>query len=422
MPKLLSINTYNYRRGGSDVVFFEHDAMFREQGWETAVMTMHHQKNEASPWSEYFVDELEFGHSYGLAQKVGMASKVIYSFEARRKLEKLLQQFRPDVVHVHCIYHHISPSVLSLLKDYKIPVVMTAHDLKLCCPAYKMLNRFGICEECKGGNLLNVFRNRCVRDSAAVSGLVMVESMVHRILGLYRNNLDKIVVPSQFFRDKHIEWGWDKSRLVHVPNFVRVKGIKPNYVAGEYFLYFGRLAPEKGLGTLIRAAGEAGMKLLIAGTGPEESALKELAIAVGGNVTFLGFVTGDALWKLVSEARAVVLPSEWYENAPMSVLEAYARGTPVIGARIGGIPEMVKEGETGWLFESGSVEELQSLLKKVNNRELDGLIAEMGEFARGFVEKQFSDEHYLDSMLKVYGSLSVSDKIQTKNIGYVQES
>lgn len=406
MPNLLSINTYHYRRGGSDAVFFEHDALLRGSGWNTAMMTMHHPKNEASPWSAFFVDELEFGHAYGVLQKLSMAGKVIYSLEARRKLDKLLACFHPDVAHVHCIYHHISPSILPLLKARGIPVVMTAHDLKLCCPAYKMLNRGGICEKCKDGNLLNVAANRCLRDSLVVSSLVMVESMAHRALGLYRDNLDRIVVPSQFFRDKHIEWGWPAAKLVYIPNFVRAEGFTPQFEPGDYFFYFGRLALEKGVATLIRAAAQAGVRLRLAGTGPEGDSLKALAAETGGDIEFLGFVSGEPLWKLLREARAVVLPSEWFENAPMSVLETYASGKPVIGARIGGIPEMVTEGVTGWLFESGSVDELAEKLEHVQNQ-TEKEISIVGRAARRMVEEEFNEQRYFAAMQRLYASLGV---------------
>ncbi|MDR3390208.1 MAG: glycosyltransferase [Sulfuriferula sp.] len=407
MTKLLSINTYNYRRGGSDAVFFEHDAMFRGLGWDTAVMTMHHPKNEPSPWSDFFVDELEFGHAYGAIQKLAMASKVIYSMEARRKLDKLLARFRPDVAHVHCIYHHISPSVLPLLKERGVPVVMTAHDLKLCCPAYKMLNRSGICEKCKDGNLLNVALNRCLRDSLAVSSLVMVESATHRALGLYRDNLDRIVVPSEFYRNKHIEWGWPAEKLVYIPNFVHAEDFTPQFKSGDYFFYFGRLALEKGVATLIRAAAHAGVRLRIAGTGPEEAMLKALAGELGGDIDFLGFVSGAPLRTLIREARAVVLPSEWYENAPMSVLEAYASGKPVIGARIGGIPEMVHTEKTGALFESGNVNELAVLLTQFAHM-TDKQVSTMGEEAHAYVSSTFTAERYLRDMLSLYADLNVN--------------
>lgn len=407
MPRLLSLNTYNYRRGGSDVVFLEHDAMFRSSGWDTAVMTMHHPKNEPSQWSRFFADEIEFGHEYGMLDRLAMAGKVIYSGEARHKISALLDEFPADVAHVHCIYHHLSPSVLVELKQRGIPAVMTAHDLKLACPAYKMLNRGGVCEKCRSGNLLHVVANRCIRDSLPVSALIMLESAVHKSLGLYRRNLDRVVAPSQFYRQKLMEWGWPEQQLAYVPNYVDAAVYAPRYEAGDYFFYFGRLALEKGVATLIRAAAQAKVKLRIAGTGPEGEALKALAAEVGGDIEFLGFVSGEPLWTWVREARAIVLPSEWYENAPMSVLEAYACGKPVIGARIGGIPEMVKPGETGMLFESGKVGELAVLLRQFADMP-DSAVAEMARAARQYVSTAFTRQRYLNDMLALYAELGVA--------------
>lgn len=406
MTKLLSINTYHYRRGGSDAAFLDHDAIFRSMGWDTAVMTMHHPKNQPSYWSRYCVNEIEFGHEYGLLEKLIMAGKVIYSWEAQRKISTLLDEFPADIAHAHCIYHHLSPSVLVELKRRGIPTVMTAHDLKLACPAYKMMNRRGVCEKCRSGNLLHLPINRCIRDSFTVSALVMLESAVHKTLGLYRRYLDRVVTPSQFYMQKLIEWGWPQAQLTYIPNYVDVTAFTPRYQPGNYFFYFGRLAMEKGAGTLIRAAARAKVKLRIAGTGPEEEALKRLAAETGGDVEFLGFVSGEALWNRVREARAMVLPSEWYENAPMSILEAYACGKPVIGARIGGIPEMIQVGQTGALFESGNVEELAAQLRRFADMS-DSKVAEMGAAAREFVSRTFTRQRYLNDMLALYASLGV---------------
>ena len=406
MPKLLSLNTYHYRRGGSDVVFFEHDAMFRKLGWDTAVMAMHHPKNEPSPWSEFFVDEIEFGHEYGLAHKLTMAGKVIYSLEARRKLDKLLQHFKPDVAHAHCIYHHLSPSVLPLLKEHGVPVVMTSHDLKLACPSYKMVNRTGICERCRNGNLLNVIRYRCVRDSLPVSALIALESSIHKISGIYKKNLDRIVAPSLFMKNKLVEWGWDASRIVHVPNYVHSEVFTPNFVPGDYFVYFGRLQLDKGVATVVKAAIQAGVRLHLVGTGPDEAFVKQLAAQHGDQVIFHGYQQGESLWRIVGQAKAAILASEIYENAPMSVLEAYACGKPVIGARIAGIPEMVHDGVTGALFESGNVDELAALLAHFSAMPNEQ-ISVMGEAARTYVSTTFTAERYMREMLALYADLGV---------------
>lgn len=409
MPRLLSLNTYNYRRGGSDVVFLEHDAMFRARGWDTAVMTMHHPKNEASPWSRFFADEIEFGHEYGMLDKLAMAGKVIYSGEAKHKIAALLDEFPADVAHAHCIYHHLSPSVLVELKQRGIPTVMTSHDLKLACPSYKMVNRTGICERCIGGNFLNVIRYRCVRDSLPVSALIALESGIHKLFGLYRKNLDRVVAPSHFMRNKLIEWGWNPQQIVHIPNYVHVERFTPNYEPGDYFVYFGRLQLDKGVATVVRAAIQAGVRLHMVGTGPDEIFVKQLADGYEDRVIFHGYQQGESLWAIVGQARAAILASEIYENAPMSVLEAYACGKPVIGARIGGIPEMVQEGETGALFESGNVEELAALLTRFSAIP-DAQVSAMGEAAQDYVSNTFTAERYQREMLGLYASLGVQTK------------
>jgi glycosyltransferase involved in cell wall biosynthesis len=402
MPSLLSLNSYHYRRGGSEAVYFEHEAMFRALGWQTAHMAMHHPKNLTSEWSEFFVDEIEFGHSYGLLDKLAMAGKVIYSFEARRKLAALLDRFPASIAHVHGIHHHLSPSVLPLLRERGVPVVLTAHDLKIACPAYKMLNRGGVCEKCKGGNLLHLIANRCVRDSVGVSTLVAVESAVAKSLGLYRRNVNRVVAPSAFYRSKLLEWGWPENQVIFIPNYVDAEQHIPQYAPGNYFLYFGRLAPEKGVATLIHAAKKAGVQLKVVGTGPLEDELK--ALVAGSSVDMLGYRSGEALWSLVRDCRAVVLPSEWYENAPMSVLESFALGKPVIGARIGGIPEMVIEGETGYTFDSGSVDALATRLTEMAALP-DAAVSAMGQRARVLVSTRYTASRYRAAMLDLYAEL-----------------
>lgn len=406
MPKLLNINNYHYRRGGSDVVYLEHAAMFEDMGWENAFFSMHHPKNFQTEWSKYFVDEIEFGHEYSLWQKLIMASKVIYSLEAQNKLKLLIEDFAPKLAHLHCIYHHLSPSILPVLKSHGVKTVMTAHDLKIACPAYKMLNAEGICEKCKDGTVLNVVKHKCVRGSPSASAIVALESGLQRFMETYKKNLDKVVVPSRFFLEKFVEWGWSRDQLVYIPNYSDISRFDAHFEPGNYFLYFGRLAPEKGVATLIKAATKAGTPLKIAGTGPIENELKALAEDLNAEVDFLGYQTGKALEDLVKYARAVVLPSEWYENAPMSVLESYGMGTPVIGANIGGIPEMVLHGESGWTFTSQNVEELADVLQKVKHLD-NPKIANMGKEGRAFVQKNFSRERYVDSMLNLYSQLGV---------------
>jgi glycosyltransferase involved in cell wall biosynthesis len=403
---LLSINNYYYYRGGAETVFFEHNRMFEEQGWRVVPFAMQHPKNLDTRWAEYFVDEIEFGTSYSLLDKLRRAPKVIYSFEARQKLTRLLDAVNPDISHAHNLYHHISPSILGLLKRRGVPTVLTLHDLKIACPAYNMLARDGICERCKGGRLHNVLVHRCIKGSAALSAVVMLESILHRVLGSYRDCVSRFVVPSRFYIDKLTEWSMPASLFRHVPNFVAADRFQPGYSPGKSFLYFGRVSPEKGLDTLVRAAALAKCPVRVAGTGPQEAELQRLATDIHADVEFLGYLTGEALHEAIRTARAVVLPSEWYENAPMSVLEAYALGKPVIGAGIGGIPELIRDGTTGVIFPSGNVESLASAMREMSNRG-DSAIQEMGRSGRSWVEAEFTADDYRRRILDVYRDLGV---------------
>jgi glycosyltransferase involved in cell wall biosynthesis len=402
--RLLSINNYFYRRGGAEVVFLEQNRLFEDIGWEVIPFAMRHPKNDPSAWDEFFVDEIEFGNAYSLPAKVGMAQKIVFSLEARKKIGALTDKAQPHIAHAHNVYHHISPSIFGALKARGIPTVLTLHDLKIACPAYKMLTHDGICERCKGGKVWNVLSNRCLKGSATVSAVVLAESVVNRLLGSYTRSVDRFVVPSRFFIDKFVEWGYARERFVHIPNFVNTAALVPAGAPGHAFTFFGRLGPEKGLRTFVRAAAQAGVTARIVGTGPEEEALKALARELGADVEFLGYRSGEALFDAIRSARAVVLPSEWYENAPMSVMESYALERPVIGAAIGGIPELMREGETGALFESGNVDALAAVLRAFAAKSTSE-IAAMGRTARAWMEQEFTDVRYRERLLALYDSL-----------------
>ena len=402
--RLLLLNSYHYRRGGADVVYLDQQSRFEALGWGVATMAMHHPRNLPSKWSEWFVDELEFGETRGLTDKLVKASKAIWSFEAQRKLRGLIEAFRPQVAHLHNVYHHLSPSVLPVLAQAGIPTVLTAHDLKIACPAYKMLNAGGLCERCKTGSVINVVRHRCVRDSLGASVVVAVESGLQRTLGIYRRHVGRVIVPSRFYRDKLVEWGWSADQLAYVPNYVDADAFTPSFQPGSYLLFAGRLAPEKGVGTLVKAALAAGVELRVAGTGPMEAELRALPGA--DRIDWLGFLNGEALASQIRGARALVLPSEWYENAPMSVLEAYASGVPVVGSRIGGIPELITE-DTGWVFPPGDVDALAAVLKRVVDSP-DASIVEMGRRARERVLREFGLERHVAGVLDVYRGLGVA--------------
>jgi glycosyltransferase involved in cell wall biosynthesis len=407
---LLSINNYHYRRGGAEVVFLEQNRLFRELDWRVVPFSMRHSDNISSEWDRHFVDEIEFGKDYSLLQKAINAQKVTFSFESRRRIDGLLDEISPDIAHAHNVYHHLSPSIFGVLKRRGVPTVLTLHDLKIACPAYKMLAHDGLCERCKGGSLWNVVAHRCIKQSSLLSAVVMIESATQKLLGSYSKNIDRFIVPSKFYQEKLEEWGWPRSRFVHIPNFVDLETVVSDAGRpGNAFVYVGRLSKEKGVATFIRAVAIAGVEAWIVGTGPEEQELRELATQCGANVVFLGYRSGQELFDLIRQSRALVLPSEWYENAPMSVLEAYALERPVIGARIGGIPELIESGETGELFTSGDSDGLADLLSRFSSFSVH-IVERMGKAGRELVKKSFTADRYRQRLLNLYCELGVTIK------------
>jgi glycosyltransferase involved in cell wall biosynthesis len=403
---LLSVNNYYYPRGGAEVVFFRHNGMLHDAGWSVVPFAMNHRMNVGGAERAEFVSELEYdGESDGMVAKLRKGLKAVYSFEARSKLARIIDRSSPDLCHAHNVYHHLSPSILGLVHRRGIPLVMTLHDLKIACPAYSMLTHDGICERCTDGRLYQVVQHRCMKGSLALSALVMLESYLHRLLGSYLGNVDKFLVPSRFYLTKLREWGFPADRFEYVPNFVATESFTPNFDPGARFVFFGRLSPEKGITTLIRAAAAARVGLDVIGTGPAKDELRKLA--AGQDVRFLGFLTGPKLNAAVASARAVVAPSEWYENAPLAVLEAAALGKPLIVARIGGLPELIVEGESGWSFQPRSVPGLAACLRRVADLP-DREVAAAGMAARRRVQDEFSPRRYLEGIRAVYGQLGVA--------------
>ena len=405
-PSIIAANNYHYYRGGSEAVFFSELDQLRKLGWNVVPFSMHHPQNEPSDWQDHFVEEIELSTEQSLITKIRLAPKSIFSWEARKKIRHLIESVQPDVCHSHNIYHHLSPAILKPIRDAGIPSVMTLHDLKLACPAYNMLTHDGVCERCKSGGYRNVVLHKCINNSIAQSAVVYLEATVHKRLHSYTENVDRFIVPSKFYRDKLIEWGIAADSLVYITNAIDVADFVPRTEFGDYLVYVGRLDEQKGVQTLITAAHSAGKALKIVGTGPSGQSLRKYADQIEANVEFTGYQTGANLAQLVSQSRCLVLPSEGYENAPISVLEAYAMGVPVIGANIGGIPELIHESETGLIFTSGSPGDLtQKILTMFDYT--PQTMSEMGRQARVLVEANFDRQSHTQNLLDLYASLGV---------------
>ena len=404
MQRLLSINSYHYRRGGADAVYLDHARLFAARGWENRFFSMEHPRNitSADPVTLTGMVDYEFATS-GTAKAVA-ALKSIYNLEAARKIDHLLKDYIPDIAHVHGAYHHLTPAIFPRLSSRGIPVVLTAHDFKILCPAYTMYQQGAVCEACKGGETWNVVRNRCIKGSRAASLVVGFEAALHGWLQSYRKHVAMVVAPSEFYRAKFLEWGWPAEKIVHIPNYTTSVSAAHEGAYADPILYFGRLSPEKGLETLVRAAALAEVPVNIVGSGPMADALQQLIDALGAPVTLVGRLDGDALWRALGRSKATVIPSEWYENGPISVLESFELARPVIGADIGGIPEMVKQSGGGWLYESGNVSALAELLAYV-----DGLgaaaLQERGMAGRKHARRVHTEDAYFAKMTEVYRAL-----------------
>lgn len=404
MKTLLSVNSYYYRRDGSEVVYLGHNELFQQQGWRVVPFAMQHPLNLPSEWSDNFVTEVEFGADYSFWEKLRRVPKVIYSLEARTAIRRLIDKTKPDICHLHSIYHHLSPSILGAIRAAGVPTVMTLHDLKIACPAYHMFHNGTVCERCKEGGLRQVVKQRCIKDSLSLSSVIFMESLVHQWLNSYGRHIDRFVVPCRFYLDKLVEWGWPRERFVHIPNFVDVDIKAAAHPLGDSLLYFGRLSAEKGLQTLIRAAAASGVALRLAGHGPEQAVLQQLAASLNADVQFLGHLDTQRLREAILASRATVLAAEWYENAPMSILESLALARPVVGADIGGIPELIRPGETGWLFQAGSVEALSKALCDVMQTPTSQ-VAEMGRAGQGVIAEYYSSARYVERINALYTSL-----------------
>ncbi len=399
--KVLLANKYFYRKGGDAVVFFATAELLQERGQEVIFFSMRGPKNHESPFDRYFVSSVEFNGGNSILQQVKSASRILYSFEAKKKMSHLLRESAPDIAHLHNIYHQISPSIIHSLRKKKIPIVMTLHDYKITCPAYSLLSSGGPCERCAQKAYYKILANQCLKESFSKSALAMMEMYLHHVLLKIYEKVDVFISPSAFLKRKVEEMGF-RGRIVHIPNFIDSDGYSPcfDFLPGTV-VYFGRLSREKGVATLIDAAKGLDVSLKIIGTGPEKETLEAKVAAENiKNVSFLGYKSGEDLHSEISRSAFAVVPSECYENNPLSILEAFALGKPVIGARIGGIPELVKDGQTGYTFESGNVRDLQEKIEALSKMRSD--ITEMGRTARQFVEKEFNPEIHYQRLMEVY--------------------
>lgn len=391
--KILMINKFLYPNGGSETYIFKLGDYLKSQGHDVQYFGMEHHDRCVSNNVNAYTSNMDF-HEGSKLTKITYPIKTIYSSEARKKIRKVLENFKPDVCHLNNFTYQITPSIILEIKSWNpnCKIIFTAHDYNLICPNHMLHNPITHknCEKCLGGHYLNCAKNKCIHGNIAKSIIGTFEAIFWNTKGTYRY-IDKIICCSEFMKTKMDSNPLFRSKTITLHNFideVKWKDTKKK----DYVLYFGRFSKEKGIGTLIDVCKELkDIQFIFAGTGPLENKINNIP-----NIKNVGFQTGSDLEKLIREAKFSIYPSEWYENCPFSVMESQMYGTPVLGANIGGIPELIQVGKTGELFESGSKEDLKDKINKLNESNIH-------EYVENCKNIQFDtiDEYY-EKVMNLY--------------------
>jgi glycosyltransferase involved in cell wall biosynthesis len=397
--KVLQINKFFFLKGGAERYFFQLSELLGSKGHEVIPFAMQDRRNLPSPFADRFVSHVALNGSGTTPGRIKTAFRVLYSLEARQKLGALVRQENPNVAHLHNIAHQLSPSIIGVLKRAGIPMVQTLHDYKLACPAYLMIARGEPCEACVPGKFYNVLVNKCTQDSLTASAVSCLEMYLHRLMKTY-SNVDAFLCPSRFIMDIMKRAGFSEDKLFHVPNFLDTGTYEPSFKRSGYCIYVGRLSREKGLDVLLDARRRVKHPdLVVVGDGELREELERRA-SNGNGVSFSGFLSKERLAKVWRGAAFTVVPSVWYENFPYAILESFAFGKPVIASRIGGMPELVKDGETGLLVEPGNSEELAEKISYLISKPEE--VWRMGQMARRTLEEQYSVEKHYESIMSLY--------------------
>ena len=404
--RILQVNKFHYLRGGAEKYFLDMSEKLRHDGHEVAVFSMRHPKNLPSPWEKYFVSRDSFNESK-LRDRLLAPGRIIYSLESKMKFKRLVRDFRPDIIHIHNIYHQLSPSILSVAKKNQIPVVVHLHDYKLVCPNYQLFVGGQICYRCRRHRYCQAVKHCCFHGSRVKSVLVALEMFIHhRLWKIYERAVNLYLAPSNFMKETVVSFGIPEAKVKVLYNFIDRPGTKEekNVPVGEYLLYYGRLSPEKGINVLLEALKitPSAPSLKIVGSGPEAEKLELSVKALGiqDQVEFLDAKFGTELEQIILGSKAVIIPSVWAENMPFVLLESLALGKVVIASRTGGLPELIENGTSGFLFENGNADDLANKIMALDSCDLESI----GVAAKREVLDLTLEKHY-KKLLDIYHSL-----------------
>ncbi|MEK7545651.1 MAG: glycosyltransferase family 4 protein [Patescibacteria group bacterium] len=399
--RVLLANKFWYLRGGAERYAFDLKSLLERNGDDVVPFAMHDPRNAPSSYSRFFVSPVATDAVRFDWQGLRTAGRMIWSLEAARKFGALVTEAKPDVLHVQNIYHQISPSILAVAKRRRLPTVMTIHDYHVISPNYGLFDRGRVAEPSTEHPYWDTFRRRLIGGSLVKSVLSAFKGWLHHALGAY-DHVAKFIVPSEFAKRKMVEYGIEEKRLEVVPHFIDLEGRTPRYESEARVVFIGRLSEEKGVDVLLRAMKDVrGLTCAIIGDGPEKAKLVALAEELKlENVETLGPLYGSDLDREIARARAVVIPSLSYETFGLTALEAYAWGKPVIAARIGALPEVVRESKTGLLFTPGDHKDLAAKLNWLASEYARA--AAMGREGRRLAETEYAPGLHLGRIHRVY--------------------
>lgn len=352
--RILLINKFLYPRGGAETYMLRIGEQLTKNGHEVQYFGMYDEQNIVGNNAESYTENVDF-HKKQLSA-ITYPFKIIYSRENRQKLKIVLDDFKPDIVHLNNINFQLTPAIIDEIYEQNIPMIQTVHDLQMLCPNHLMFQDFKVCERCKGGNYMECIKHKCIHNSLPKSVIGTLESYLYHI-GTTYTKVDAYICPSRFIEGKLLEYSdIYRDKTIFLQNFIELPTIK-GLQKKPYVLYFGRFYEEKGICVLLDAIKLCpNIHFVFAGDGP----LKDLII--GQNIEYVGFQTGDNLRNLIEEASVSIYPSIWYENCPLSVLESESLGTPVIASNLGGIPELIEDEKTGRIVKEMNADNLAKVI------------------------------------------------------------
>jgi len=393
--RIILVNKFWYLRGGTERVVFLTKQLLEEAGHTVEVFGMRHPDNNIS--NDYFIDNLDYESLQGLS-KIRAGLKAIYNHDARNKFEKLVKNFKPDVIHFHNIYHQLSYSLIDVVHKYHIPSVMTLHDYNLISPNYTLFHHGAIHEESQKGSYYRCILNNCMEHVG--ESIVATASAYKKKWMKVQDSIHAYIAPSEFLKQKHIAYGISPHLIEVIPNPLDMDSFADTATVGKNVVYAGRLSEEKGLDILLDAAKKLpAIPFLIIGTGPLEQHIKHrIKDEHLDHVVWGGYKKGDEYISCLNHARLLVVPSLWYENCPMSIVEAQASGKVVVASDIGGIPELLP---ATMLATPGNVDAWASRINEWYQKS-DKELIKAGDVLRKSAQKKHDPQTYIRSVLKVY--------------------